>query len=161
MVEAGAEVVITDRNQARVQQLVDEFGVTACSEEAIFDQDVDLFAPCALGAILNDDTIPRLKCKIVAGATNNPLLEPRHGQALPDAGILYAPDYVINAGGIINVSVEFVDGGYDEDEAIRRIERIPQALKELWTIAKDEGIPTSEAADRLAQNILADAKAAS
>jgi leucine dehydrogenase len=78
---------------------------------------------------------------------------------LKERGILYAPDYVINAGGIINVSVEFAEGGYDEEEALRRIERIPQALTELWDIADQDGIPTSDAADRLAEQILAEARA--
>ena len=118
----------------------------------------DLFAPCAMGAVLNDDTIPNLAAPIVAGAANNLLLEPRHGKMLADRDILYAPDYVINAGGIVNVSVEFHEGGYDEKVALTKIERIPQALRELWTIAKEERIPPSDAADRLAERILADAR---
>ena len=120
----------------------------------------DLLAPCALGGILNDDTIPQLQTKIVAGAANNLLLKPIHGQSLNERGILYAPDYVINAGGIVNVSVEFHEGGNNEDVALNKIERIPQALKELWTIAKDENIPPSDAADSLAQRILAEGWAA-
>ena len=120
----------------------------------------DLFAPCALGGVLNDTSIPALNAKVVAGAANNVLLKGEHGKMLDDRGVLYAPDYVINAGGIVNVSVEFHDGGYDEEVALRKIERIPQALKELWTIAKEEGIPPSDAADRLAQRILAEGKAA-
>ena len=119
-----------------------------------------LLAPCALGGILNDDSIPQLRTKVVAGAANNLLLRPDHGKALADRGILYAPDYVINAGGIVNVSVEFHDGGYNEDVALRKIERIPQALKELWTIAKEENIPPSDAADQLAQRIIAEGRAA-
>jgi leucine dehydrogenase len=161
LAEAGAKLVVADRNEERAQQMVDELGAAAVPEEKIFEQEVDVFAPCALGGIINDQTVPRLRCRIVAGAANNLLLEPRHGQAVRDRGILYAPDYVINAGGIINVSAEFADGGYDEAEALLRIERIPQALRELWVIARQENIPTSEAADRLARSILAQAKAGS
>src|SRR5262249_50209300 len=110
--------------------------------------------------VVNDKTVPSLQCAIIAGAANNLLLEPRHGKALVDRGILYAPDYVINAGGIINVATEVIRGGYDEKVALAKIERIPQALRELWTIAKGERIPPSDAADRLAERILADARSA-
>ena len=127
-------------------------------EKQVMTMPCDVFAPCALGAVINDQTIPGLKCPIIAGAANNLLLEPRHGKVLADRDILYAPDYVINAGGIVNVSVEFNPGGYDEKVALSRIERIPQALKELWTISKEERIPPSDAADRLAERIIADAR---
>lgn len=159
LVEAGAKVCAADRNQERLQQLVREIGITAVSEAQVLTMPCDVFAPCALGAVIDDDSIPKLRTRIVAGAANNLLLEPRHGKALADAGVLYAPDYVINAGGIVNVSVEFADGGYDEKLALTRIERIPQALRELWTIASNEHIPPSDAADRLAERILAEARA--
>ncbi len=158
LVEAGAKVTIADRNPGRVDALVKELKVASVPEAEIMVVPCDVFAPCALGAILNDNTIPALRCSVVAGATNNALLAPKHGQMLRDRKILYAPDYVINAGGIINVGCEFLPGGYDEQESLKRIERIPVALGELWTIAEREGIPTSEAADRLAQRIVADAK---
>ncbi len=157
--KAGATVFGSDRDAYKVEALKGEFeNFVPVSEDQVYSQDVDVFAPCALGAVINDDTIPTLRCRVVAGAANNPLLEPRHGKQLEERGILYAPDYVINAGGIINVSVEFAQGGYDENTSLKRIERIPQALRELWTIAKEERIPPNEAADRLAKNILADAK---
>jgi len=159
LVDAGAEVYATDRNEERLAQAVEEIGVRPIGDGEALCMEADVFAPCALGAIINDETVDKLRCKIIAGAANNPLLEASHGEALLERDILYAPDYVINAGGIINVSVEFVEGGYNEQEALRRIERIPQALRELWTIAKDEGIPSSKAADRLAQKILDEAKA--
>ncbi|MHC4076946.1 MAG: Glu/Leu/Phe/Val family dehydrogenase [Planctomycetota bacterium] len=155
----GVKVYGSDRDGAKVEALDAEFDdFVPVAEKDIFSQEVDVFAPCALGAIINDDTIPTLNCKIVAGGTNNPLLEPRHGKKLEECGILYAPDYVINAGGIINVSVEFAEGGYDEETSLKRIERIPQALREIWTIAQDQRIPANEAADHLAENILADAR---
>ncbi len=158
LVEAGAVVRAADKNQERLQQLAKEIGFQAIDEAAVLSAPCDVFAPCALGAVLHDQSIPALQCKIVAGAANNLLLEPRHGKVLADRGILYAPDYVINAGGIINVSVEFHPGGYDEKVSLAKIERIPQALVELWTIAKQERIPPSDAADRLAERIVADAR---
>lgn len=160
LVEAGAKVYGADRNTDRLKQLEKEIGLIPTSESDIMTRKCDVFAPCALGAILNDQTIPKLDTPIIAGAANNLLLEPRHGKMLADRGILYAPDYVINAGGIINVSVEFHPGGYDEKVALGKIERIPQALKELWTISKQERIPPSDAADRLAERIVADARGA-
>jgi len=158
LVEAGAKVYGADRNQERLQQLEQEIGLVPVAEAEILSMKCDVFAPCALGAILHDESIPKLNTPIVAGAANNLLLEPRHGKVLADRNVLYAPDYVINAGGIINVGVEFHPGGYDEKVALGKIERIPQALKELWTIAKEERIPPSDAADRLAERILADAR---
>ncbi len=160
LVEAGAKVYGADKNTERLQQLQKEIGLVPVSEADIMTRKVDVFAPCALGAILDDQTIPKLDARIIAGAANNLLLEPRHGKALAERNILYAPDYVINAGGIINVAVEFHPGGYDEKVALAKIERIPQALKELWTIAKEERIPPSDAADRLAERIVADARGA-
>jgi leucine dehydrogenase len=160
LVAAGAKVFGADRNQERLQQLQREIGLVPVTEAEIMTMKCDVFAPCALGAILDDATIPKLDTPIIAGAANNLLLEPRHGQALADRNILYAPDYVINAGGIINVSVEFHPGGYDEKVSLGKIERIPQALKELWTIAKEDRIPPSVAADRLAERILAEARGA-
>lgn len=159
LVGGGASVTIADRNQERVQELVDELGVTAVSEGEILSQEVDLLAPCALGAIINDESIPNLRCKIIAGATNNPLQEPRHGEALVERDILYAPDYVINAGGIINVSTELMPGGFNKAASLERIERIPKALRELWTIAKEENIAPNIASNRLAETILAEARA--
>ena len=159
LVEAGAKVKVADRNQARVDALVKELGVTPAKDTDILFQEVDVFAPCALGAVINDETAGKLRCEIVAGAANNVLFAAKHGQVLRDRGILYAPDYVINAGGIINVGCEFLPGGYNEAESLKRIERIPQSLKQLWAISEKEGIAAAEAADRLAQSIVDEAKA--
>jgi leucine dehydrogenase len=117
--------------------------------------DCDIYAPCARGATLNDETIPRLKCKAVAGCANNQLLEPRHARELRARGVLYAPDYVINAGGIINVSVELLPGGYDESVSLRKIEGIYDNLRRVFDISRTENIPTNEAAARLAEQRLA------
>ena len=111
----------------------------------------DIYCPCARGAGLNDETIPRLRCKAVAGCANNQLLEPRHAEDLMKRGIVYAPDYVINAGGIINVGVEMSDNGYDEAVALEWIDRIYGNLKQVFEISREEGIPTNKAAEKLAQ----------
>ena len=121
----------------------------------------DVYVPCARGAGLNDDTIPRLKCKAIGGAANNQLLDPaKHGRELVQRGIVYAPDFVINAGGIINVSVELLPGGYDEAASYRKIDRIYDNLKKVFEIAKKERIPTGEAAVRLAEERVAAGKKA-
>jgi leucine dehydrogenase len=117
--------------------------------EEIFGLDVDVFAPCALGAILNDSTIPQLKAKIVAGAANNQLAEPRHGLELMKRGILYAPDYVINAGGIIDVYHERI--GFERAALIRHIEGIRDNLMEVFERAREEERPTAEVADAIAE----------
>lgn len=158
LVEAGARVCASDVDPDRLQRLQKEIGVVPVPQAEILATKCDVFAPCALGAVFDDHTIPTLGAKIVAGAANNVLLEPRHGKQLADRGVLYAPDYVINAGGIVNVSVELLPGGYDEKVALQRIERIPQALKEVWTVAREERIPPSDAADRLAERILAEGR---
>ena len=95
----GAKLVVTDINQAAIDRVVNRFGATAVAPEAIYDQDVDIFSPCALGSIINDDTIPKLKAKVIAGSANNQLAQSKHGKDLHEMGIVYAPDYVINAGG--------------------------------------------------------------
>jgi len=160
LVAAGAEVLVADKRAESVEAVVREFGVTPVTDREIYSLELDVFAPCALGAVINDDTVPKLRCKIVAGSANNVLLDPRHGLALRERGILYAPDYVINAGGIINVSAELLEGGYDRDTVMERVARIPQSLEQLWTIARAREIPTSDAADCLAEEILCAARMA-
>ena len=114
-----------------------------------------MLAPCALGGVINDDTIPRLDCRIVAGAANNQLLEDRHGAALHARGILYAPDYAINAGGLINIAAGAAAGGYDRARALAKVERIGTTLAEVFERAVRAGRPTNEVADRLARERLA------
>jgi leucine dehydrogenase len=134
--------------QACVQALP---GVQAVAPEAIYDQDVDVFAPCALGAILDDATLPRLRCAVVAGAANNQLAEPRHGEALRARGILYAPDYVINAGGIINISYEGPRYRWADSEA--HLRRIGNTLGEIFRRSEREQQTPERIADRLAESI--------
>lgn len=158
----GAVLFVTDINNDRVQQAVTEFGATAVALNDIYDVEADVFAPCALGAILNDDTIKRLKVSVVAGAANNQLAEARHGQALADRKILYAPDYLINAGGIINVYYEYAarqpGKSYNRDEVMAHVNKIDETAAAIFKKAEQEGIPTSEAADRIAEQRFKDVK---
>jgi glutamate dehydrogenase/leucine dehydrogenase len=118
--------------------------------------DADVFSPNALGAVLNDETVPELQCRVVAGAANNQLAEPFHADALADAGVLYAPDYVINAGGVIQVADELHAGGYSEERARARASQIGPRLREIFAIARAQGITTAAAADHFAEQRMAD-----
>jgi leucine dehydrogenase len=145
----GAVLTICDIDDERVRKVVDDFGAGPVESDAIYDVECDVFAPCALGAIINDGTLRRLRCSIVAGAANNQLEENRHGDALDAKGILYAPDYVINAGGLINVYGELV--GYGIETAKEKARGIYGTLLSIYDIAEEDGIPTYRAADRLAR----------
>jgi len=152
LVKAGAKLIVADVSQENLDRAVQELGARAVPPQAIYDEPCDIFAPCALGGILNDETIPRLKCRIVGGAANNQLLdENRHAQALKDREILYAPDYVINAGGIINVSLELEPGGYDETKAVAKIRNIFDALRSIFETAKRRNVTTHAAAQDVAE----------
>ncbi|MGE7913799.1 Leu/Phe/Val dehydrogenase [Lysinibacillus xylanilyticus] len=149
----GAKLVVTDINQAAIDRVVNDFGATAVAPEEIYSQEVDIFSPCALGAILNDETIPQLKAKVVAGSANNQLQDSRHGDYLHELGIVYAPDYVINAGGVINVADELY--GYNSERAMKRVEGIYDSIEKIFEISKRDGIPTYVAANRLAEERIA------
>lgn len=147
----GARVVAADVDEENLRRVVEDFqNVEVVAPDAIYDVACDVYAPCALGATVNDDTLPRLKCGIIAGSANNVLAEEeRHAQALAEAGILYAPDYVINAGGLINVANELE--GYNRDRAIQQAAGIHQIVLQVYQIARDEGITTLKAANTLAE----------
>lgn len=145
----GVKLIVSDVNPAALARAVRDFAAEAVDPDAIYQADVDVFAPCALGAIINDETIPRLKASIIAGSANNQLAEARHGAELARRGVLYAPDYVINAGGVINISYE--GPAYDKTAAVRHVASIRGILAEIFTRADAQGIPTSVAADRLAE----------
>ena len=147
--EAGAQLWVTDIHREPLVQAGKELGATVVAPDEIFGLDVDVFAPCALGAILNDTTIPQLKASIVAGAANNQLAEARHGVELMKRGILYAPDYVINAGGIIDVYHERI--GFDRAVLLKHIEGIHDNLMEVFERARKEERPTGEVADAIAE----------
>jgi leucine dehydrogenase len=149
LVTEGANLIVTDIDPDRVQRVVDEFNVEAVSPEAIYGVEADIYAPCALGATVNDRTMGQLKVQVIAGAANNVLAEERHGDKLHERGILYAPDYVINAGGLINVYGEL--HGWTAERAMRKAGEIYTTLLQLFELADENGIPSYEAADRLAE----------
>jgi leucine dehydrogenase len=146
----GAKLFVADVRAAAVQRAADEWGATAVAVEDILAQDVEIFAPCALGAILNAQSIRKLKAKVVAGAANNQLALDADGLALHAAGVLYAPDYVINAGGIINVYHEYY-GTSSEAQVSAAIAGIPARLTEIFERSRRENRPTNAVADELAR----------
>ncbi len=147
--EEGAKLIVTDINKEAVQRAVEEFDAQAVDPNDIYGVECDIYAPCALGATINDETIPQIKAKVIAGAANNQLKETRHGDLIHELGIVYAPDYVINAGGVINVADELV--GYNRERALKKVEGIYDNIEKVVEISKRDGIPTYLAADRLAE----------
>lgn len=147
--DAGARLTVTDIDQERVARVVKEFGATAVDSDDIYRVDADIFAPCALGAVVNDDTLDVFKFDIIAGAANNQLARTEHGQACHERGLLYAPDYVINAGGLINVYGELHDWGPERSK--RKAGEIYTTLLRIFETAENEGISTASAADRVAE----------
>jgi leucine dehydrogenase len=157
--EEGATMVGCDIDAEQEKLCAEAYGVEIVPTGEIFDVECDIFAPCALGAILNDQTIPRLRCDIVAGGANNQLADSnRHGIALEERGILYAPDFVINAGGLINVYNEITGSGYNRERAMRMTRGIYLNMMRVFEIAKAEKIPTYVAADRVAEERIANVK---
>src|SRR5687767_8059151 len=150
--ESGSRLIVTDIDGERVRRAVNEFGAKAVAPDEIYGVKADIFAPCALGAVINDRTIPQLKVDVVAGAANNQLAEPRHGDVLEEKGLLYAPDYVANAGGVINVYSELA--GWDSSRSLRKADEIYDTILGVFEIAKQDGLPTYQAADRLAERRL-------
>jgi len=148
---AGARLWVTDIHPPAVEKAVRELGAQAVGMGEIASLDVDVFAPCAMGAVINDATVPALKARVVAGAANNQLAQSRHGQALFKRGILYAPDYVINAGGIIDIFYEGPD--YSESQVHAHLERIGTTLTAIFERSERRNQPTGEIADRMAEEI--------
>ena len=149
LLEEGANLVATDIDQGAVDR-ARELGARIVDPDEIYDVPCDIFSPCALGGVLNSRTIPRLKCRVVAGGANNQLLTQGDGVALNQRGILYAPDYIINAGGIINISCE-IGATYREDRAREMTGRIYETMERVLNIASKEEIATAQAADSLAE----------
>ena len=147
--EEGARLVVTDIDAQRVKTVTQDFGAAAVGADEIYSQKADVFAPCALGAVINDATIPKLKAPIVAGGANNVLAEDRHGDELERKGIVYAPDYVINGGGLINVNAEL--HGWSLERARAKAGEIYDTILRVFEIATEEKIPSYRAADRLAE----------
>jgi len=150
--KGGAKLIVTDIDEERMNKAVKDFGAEKVAMKDIFAVACDIYAPCALGATVNDETIPQFKCKIICGAANNVLKDAHtHGEALHKKGIIYAPDYVANAGGVINVAYEQVEGGYDEYAALNDINRIYDRILEILEKSKETGTLPHEIADKMAE----------
>lgn len=150
LTEAGANIVYTDINERGIQKMKESFPQAKfVSSNEIFSTPCDVYSPCALGASVNDETIPQFKCKIIAGAANNQLKEDRHGLILKERGILYAPDYLINAGGLMNVSIEFE--GWADSKSRRMVDTIYDKTLEVFRISDEQNIPVNKAADVMAE----------
>lgn len=149
--QCGAKIFVTDINEDAIQKVVSDFGATPIDKDEVASFDADIYAPCALGAVVNDDTIPLMKFKIIAGSANNQLHRSRHGEELRAKNILYTPDYVINAGGLINVWYEKIPGGYNEKKSMTHIDKIYDTLLEIFKTADSQSISTNKAADHVAE----------
>lgn len=148
--DEGARLIVTDIFEENVKNVVKEFAAEYVEPDKIYEIKCNIFSPCALGAVINDITIPKLKCDIIAGSANNQLKEPKHGDILMQKGILYAPDYVINGGGVINVAEELT-GCYERERALAKVSKIYDKILKVIEISKRENIPTYIAADRMAE----------
>ncbi|MDR6224613.1 Leu/Phe/Val dehydrogenase [Desmospora profundinema] len=151
--DEGVRLIVTDINQENMERAVRDFGAETVDPDHIYDVECDIFAPCALGAIINDDTINRLHCRVIAGSANNQLKDEEHGDILNEKGIVYAPDYVINAGGLINVADELL--GYNRERAMKKVEGIYDTILRIFEIAERDRIPSYKAADRMAEERIA------
>lgn len=153
---AGAKLIISDIYPSQVEKIVQEFGAEVVAPDQIYAADCDIFAPCALGAILNSRTIPQLKCKIVAGSANNQLESDSDGFDLFSRGIVYAPDYAINSGGLINVAAEL--DGYNQEKVLAQVTKVYNTIATILEHSKTENIPPHQAADAMAEKRLVEAK---
>ncbi|MET0329948.1 MAG: Glu/Leu/Phe/Val dehydrogenase dimerization domain-containing protein [Dyella sp.] len=151
--EQGAKVFVTDINKDAVQRCVDELGCEAVGLDEIYDVDADVYSPCALGGTVNEQTIDRIKATIICGAANNQLANDAIGDELARRGVLYAPDYAVNAGGVMNISLEI--DGYNRERAMRMMRTIYYNLGRIFEISQSENVPTYKAADRLAEERIA------
>ncbi len=151
--EVGGKLIFTDISEDNISRMRERFPhAEYIAPENFYSANMDIYAPCALGATVNDETIPQLKCKIVNGAANNQLKEDRHGQILKDKGILYSPDYLINAGGLMNVSIEFE--GWNDYKSRRMIDTIYDTTLRIFKMSEERNIPVNEATDKLAEERL-------
>jgi leucine dehydrogenase len=156
LAEEGARLSIADLDANAVDALAKQTGAEIIPSTDALTEPCDILAPCALGPVVTDDTLKTFRCKAIAGAANNQLERPDHGRALEDAGIVYAPDYVINAGGLINVAGEVL--GFGHDQARTRAEGIAETLATIFARASDRGTSPAEEADRLAEERIGSAK---
>jgi leucine dehydrogenase len=156
--DEGAELLVCDTNHEALAKAEEEFGATIVDLDEVYSLPMDIFAPCARGAIINDDSLKNFKAKVIAGAANNVLLDPdKHGQIVKKKGIIYAPDYVINAGGVINVYYELT--GYDEEASHERCKNIYNTIDEILTLSASKNIPANVASQKVAELRIQQAKA--
>jgi leucine dehydrogenase len=155
LVETGAMVTVADIDAEKTSLLAAQYGVKVVAPEEIHRLEVDVYSPCAMGAVLNDQTIPELRCKIVCGSANNQLAEARHGDLLTSRGILYAPDYIVSAGGVISGVDSLNPGGFNRQRAMEKVSHIYKTTGNVIAIAKEQNIPTYRAADVLAEQRIA------
>ncbi|MEX2238518.1 MAG: Glu/Leu/Phe/Val dehydrogenase dimerization domain-containing protein [Dehalococcoidia bacterium] len=157
--ESGATIAaLADSSPTRTAELAREYGGQAVAPDAIYDADCDVFSPNALGAVLNDETIPRIKAKVICGGANNQLAEDRHGEVLRQRGVVYAPDYLVNSGGIINIAAELEPGGYDSARAEEMGLRVFDRAMEVFRLAREHNESPAKAADRMVEQRLAAAR---
>lgn len=149
--EEGASLIVTDIHKESVERAVQDFQAKAVDPSDIYSVECDIYSPCALGGVINDDTISQIKAKAIAGSANNQLLTDAHGEMLYKKGIIYAPDYVINSGGVINVADELLPNGYNQERAMSKVETIYDSLTRVYAISNRDNIPTSIAANRMAE----------
>ena len=147
---ASAKLIVSDVDAQKTRRLVEEFGAAVVESEQILDVRADIFAPCALGAVINDQSIPQLHSQIVAGAANNQLLEDRHGDMLKERGILYVPDYAANSGGVFSGCVELL--GWKPEHVAKKVDEIYNTVMSILELASAEDISTNKAADRIAES---------
>lgn len=147
--KAGARLIVTDIDESKVERLMEEFDAAAVALDEIYGVEADIYAPCALGGTINDQTIPQFKVELIVGGANNQLLDERHGDELEKRGILYAPDYAANAGGIINGCRELL--GWEASQSLAKVDEIHETVLDIFRTAAAEGIPTYKAADRIAE----------
>lgn len=160
LLEAGARLIVTDIDETKRARAAELDGVTVVAPDAILAHECDVLAPCALGGILHAETIAALRCSIVCGGANNQLREDADALRLKERGILYAPDYIVNAGGVINVSFELAPGGYNADAAREKTSHIYDTMQQVIATADQQDVTTAEAADMLARSRLEEARRA-
>jgi len=151
LAKENVKLFVSDFNEKRAKEAAAKFDAEVVGLDEIYDLDVDVYSPCALGATINDDTISRMKCRIIAGAANNQLADEKvHGEELIKHDIIYAPDFLINAGGLINVGIDYL-GGWSKDRVYRKTERIYQTTLDIFKLSEKEGISTQKSAMKLAE----------
>lgn len=156
LVNAGATVYITDINESRIKETTHQYNVTYVPPSEMLSTEIDIYAPCALGATVNSETIPQLTCSIIAGAANNQLADEKiHGRELINKGIIYAPDFLINAGGLINVAAE-AGGSYSSEKVTKDVEKIYNRILDIFLLSENENITAQEAAMKIAQKRIDD-----